>query len=224
MTITCLLLGIHSNLIIPKNPFMMWFQVQNRSGEWIYATPIPGTFVCNIGDMLKVYLLFFFADCFNNQQLTCYCSWSRFGRMEFINPRFIELSTTRLVTAYPLHSSTRYYKSLACSHVNLLLLLIFFSETNGTVKLWCCHRACSVLPGENWRCCEVWKGGVRGAFGKESPDKLRHVNFLGADAVGIMLLKYWICDISSIKHVCPFVSFQWFYKCLIQPYLLCTTV
>ncbi|CAL4966752.1 unnamed protein product [Urochloa decumbens] len=30
-------------------------EVQNRSGEWIYATPIPGTFVCNIGDMLKVW-------------------------------------------------------------------------------------------------------------------------------------------------------------------------
>ncbi|CAD6335691.1 unnamed protein product [Miscanthus lutarioriparius] len=30
-------------------------EVQNRAGEWIYATPIPGTFVCNIGDMLKVW-------------------------------------------------------------------------------------------------------------------------------------------------------------------------
>lgn len=29
-------------------------QVRNRSGEWISAPPIPGTFVCNIGDMLKV--------------------------------------------------------------------------------------------------------------------------------------------------------------------------
>ncbi|RWR81417.1 putative 2-oxoglutarate-dependent dioxygenase [Cinnamomum micranthum f. kanehirae] len=29
-------------------------QVRNRSGEWIWANPIPGTFVCNIGDMLKV--------------------------------------------------------------------------------------------------------------------------------------------------------------------------
>ncbi|KAL5987253.1 hypothetical protein ACLOJK_038415 [Asimina triloba] len=28
-------------------------QVRNRSGEWIWAVPIPGTFVCNIGDMLK---------------------------------------------------------------------------------------------------------------------------------------------------------------------------
>lgn len=31
-------------------------QVRNRSGEWIWANPIPGTFVCNIGDMLKVSL------------------------------------------------------------------------------------------------------------------------------------------------------------------------
>ncbi|XP_073010639.1 homoarginine-6-hydroxylase 2-ODD-233-like isoform X1 [Typha latifolia] len=30
-------------------------EVRNRSGEWIYAVPIPGTFVCNIGDMLKVW-------------------------------------------------------------------------------------------------------------------------------------------------------------------------
>ncbi|XVE82833.1 hypothetical protein DITRI_Ditri16bG0037400 [Diplodiscus trichospermus] len=29
-------------------------QVRNQSGEWISAPPIPGTFVCNIGDMLKI--------------------------------------------------------------------------------------------------------------------------------------------------------------------------
>lgn len=29
-------------------------QVRNHSGEWIWAPPIPGTFVCNIGDMLKI--------------------------------------------------------------------------------------------------------------------------------------------------------------------------
>jgi hypothetical protein len=29
-------------------------KVRNLSGEWISAPPIPGTFVCNIGDMLKV--------------------------------------------------------------------------------------------------------------------------------------------------------------------------
>ncbi|XP_023763150.1 probable 2-oxoglutarate-dependent dioxygenase At3g50210 isoform X2 [Lactuca sativa] len=29
-------------------------QVRNVSGEWISAVPIPGTFVCNIGDMLKI--------------------------------------------------------------------------------------------------------------------------------------------------------------------------
>ncbi|OMO56612.1 Oxoglutarate/iron-dependent dioxygenase [Corchorus capsularis] len=28
-------------------------QVRNLSGEWLSAPPIPGTFVCNIGDMLK---------------------------------------------------------------------------------------------------------------------------------------------------------------------------
>ncbi|PON67186.1 hypothetical protein TorRG33x02_265540, partial [Trema orientale] len=30
-------------------------QVRNLSGEWISAPPVPGTFVCNIGDMLKIY-------------------------------------------------------------------------------------------------------------------------------------------------------------------------
>ncbi|XP_073274465.1 homoarginine-6-hydroxylase 2-ODD-C23 isoform X2 [Primulina huaijiensis] len=29
-------------------------QVRNSEGEWISAMPIPGTFVCNIGDMLKI--------------------------------------------------------------------------------------------------------------------------------------------------------------------------
>ncbi|KZV40583.1 putative 2-oxoglutarate-dependent dioxygenase, partial [Dorcoceras hygrometricum] len=29
-------------------------QVRNSEGEWISAIPIPGTFVCNIGDMLKI--------------------------------------------------------------------------------------------------------------------------------------------------------------------------
>ncbi|KAK4488405.1 hypothetical protein RD792_004168 [Penstemon davidsonii] len=28
--------------------------VRNNNGEWISAVPIPGTFVCNIGDMLKI--------------------------------------------------------------------------------------------------------------------------------------------------------------------------
>ena len=30
-------------------------QVKNARGEWILAAPIPGTFVCNIGDMMRVY-------------------------------------------------------------------------------------------------------------------------------------------------------------------------
>ena len=30
-------------------------QVKNARGEWISAAPIPGTFVCNIGDMMRVY-------------------------------------------------------------------------------------------------------------------------------------------------------------------------
>ncbi|KAK8331867.1 hypothetical protein V6Z12_A10G103000 [Gossypium hirsutum] len=30
------------------------YAVRNQAGEWISAPPIPGTFVCNIGDMLKI--------------------------------------------------------------------------------------------------------------------------------------------------------------------------
>lgn len=29
-------------------------EVRNQSGEWISAPPFPGTFVCNIGDMLQI--------------------------------------------------------------------------------------------------------------------------------------------------------------------------
>ncbi|KAL0343724.1 UNVERIFIED_CONTAM: putative 2-oxoglutarate-dependent dioxygenase [Sesamum angustifolium] len=29
-------------------------KVRNSNGEWISAIPVPGTFVCNIGDMLKI--------------------------------------------------------------------------------------------------------------------------------------------------------------------------
>eukprot|EP01026_Neomeris_dumetosa_P083662 TRINITY_DN9742_c0_g1_i3.p1 TRINITY_DN9742_c0_g1~~TRINITY_DN9742_c0_g1_i3.p1 ORF type:complete len:341 (-),score=21.86 TRINITY_DN9742_c0_g1_i3:67-1089(-) len=30
-------------------------QVQNTNGEWINADPIPGAFVCNIGDMMRIW-------------------------------------------------------------------------------------------------------------------------------------------------------------------------
>ena len=30
-------------------------QVKTARGEWITAAPVPGTFVCNVGDMLRVY-------------------------------------------------------------------------------------------------------------------------------------------------------------------------
>ena len=33
---------------------MKLLKVRNLSGEWISAPPVPETFVCNIGDMLKV--------------------------------------------------------------------------------------------------------------------------------------------------------------------------
>jgi hypothetical protein len=30
-------------------------QVKNAAGQWVAADPIPGTLVCNIGDMLRVW-------------------------------------------------------------------------------------------------------------------------------------------------------------------------
>ncbi|KAK4393269.1 putative 2-oxoglutarate-dependent dioxygenase [Sesamum angolense] len=36
-------------------PFLTFsYYVRNSNGEWISAIPVPGTFVCNIGDMLKI--------------------------------------------------------------------------------------------------------------------------------------------------------------------------
>jgi isopenicillin N synthase-like dioxygenase len=31
-------------------------QVKNSAGQWVDAAPLPGTFVCNIGDMFEVKL------------------------------------------------------------------------------------------------------------------------------------------------------------------------
>ncbi|KAF4377607.1 hypothetical protein G4B88_006887 [Cannabis sativa] len=54
--------GAHTDYVISQNNLTLClasnrkrFQVRNRSGEWISAPPVPGTFVCNIGDMLKIY-------------------------------------------------------------------------------------------------------------------------------------------------------------------------
>lgn len=30
-------------------------KVKNAAGQWVAADPIPGTLVCNIGDMLRVW-------------------------------------------------------------------------------------------------------------------------------------------------------------------------
>ncbi|KAJ8567289.1 hypothetical protein K7X08_019497 [Anisodus acutangulus] len=40
--------------LLNQDDDILALQVRNKSGEWISAPPIPGTFVCNIGDMLKI--------------------------------------------------------------------------------------------------------------------------------------------------------------------------
>mmetsp|Transcript_4716 Transcript_4716/g.6355 ORF Transcript_4716/g.6355 Transcript_4716/m.6355 type:complete len:359 (+) Transcript_4716:95-1171(+) len=41
--------------MVNQDPDVAALQVKNTQGEWISASPIPNTFVCNIGDMLKVW-------------------------------------------------------------------------------------------------------------------------------------------------------------------------
>ncbi|CAM8934352.1 hypothetical protein QQ045_012541 [Rhodiola kirilowii] len=40
--------------LVNQDDHITALQVRNKSGEWIWAPPIPGAFVCNIGDMLKI--------------------------------------------------------------------------------------------------------------------------------------------------------------------------
>ncbi|CAL5326214.1 unnamed protein product [Camellia sinensis] len=40
--------------LVNQNADITALEVRNQSGEWISTPPVPGTFVCNIGDMLKV--------------------------------------------------------------------------------------------------------------------------------------------------------------------------
>ncbi|XVF59369.1 hypothetical protein PTKIN_Ptkin07bG0270200 [Pterospermum kingtungense] len=51
--------GMHTDYglltLINQDDDITALEVRNLSGEWIPATPIPGTFVCNIGDMLKIW-------------------------------------------------------------------------------------------------------------------------------------------------------------------------
>ena len=40
--------------LVNQEPHVAALQVKNAAGQWITAHPIPGAFVCNIGDMLRV--------------------------------------------------------------------------------------------------------------------------------------------------------------------------
>jgi isopenicillin N synthase-like dioxygenase len=46
--------GFNEVIDVHKLP-VLGLQVKNARGEWITAKPIPGSIVCNIGDMLKVF-------------------------------------------------------------------------------------------------------------------------------------------------------------------------
>ncbi|XP_073309989.1 homoarginine-6-hydroxylase 2-ODD-C23-like [Primulina huaijiensis] len=44
--------------LVNQDEYITALQARKSEGEWISATPIPGTFVFNIGDMLKVHAYF----------------------------------------------------------------------------------------------------------------------------------------------------------------------
>ncbi|EFJ16739.1 hypothetical protein SELMODRAFT_421528 [Selaginella moellendorffii] len=41
--------------LVNQDPEIPALQVKNCSGKWLWADPVPGTFVVNIGDMLKIW-------------------------------------------------------------------------------------------------------------------------------------------------------------------------
>eukprot|EP00882_Tetradesmus_deserticola_P004245 GHRQ01004484.1.p1 GENE.GHRQ01004484.1~~GHRQ01004484.1.p1 ORF type:complete len:303 (+),score=107.64 GHRQ01004484.1:1619-2527(+) len=40
--------------LVNQDPHVTALQVKNAAGQWVDAPPLPGTFVCNIGDMFQV--------------------------------------------------------------------------------------------------------------------------------------------------------------------------
>ncbi|XP_016438061.2 homoarginine-6-hydroxylase 2-ODD-C23.1-like [Nicotiana tabacum] len=54
-TIGC---GAHTDYglltLLNQDDDILALEVKNKSGEWIPASPIKGTFICNVGDMLKI--------------------------------------------------------------------------------------------------------------------------------------------------------------------------
>lgn len=41
--------------IVSQDPGIAALQVRDAAGRWMTAAPRPGTFVCNIGDMLRIW-------------------------------------------------------------------------------------------------------------------------------------------------------------------------
>ena len=108
----------------------MQFQVQNCSGEWIYATPIPGTFVCNIGDMLKVFFLLLFACSFISDCFTAIGAYMLWFLVQVWSNGIYQPTLHRVVNNSPRYrvSVAFFYEVLAISfsrapHVNLLPFL-----------------------------------------------------------------------------------------------------
>ena len=74
--------------------------MRNLGGDWISAIPIPGSFVCNIGDMLKVLVL-----------PNCYLSflnitfWEPFGEsyMQILSNGLYESTLHRVINNSPLY-------------------------------------------------------------------------------------------------------------------------
>ncbi|KAM2096468.1 hypothetical protein ACFX1X_019027 [Malus domestica] len=51
--LNCCITGLLT--LVSQDDDITALQVRNLSDEWISAPPVLGTFVCNIGDMLKIY-------------------------------------------------------------------------------------------------------------------------------------------------------------------------
>ena len=110
--------------------FELLKKVRNLGGDWISAIPIPGSFVCNIGDMLKVLVL-----------PNCYLSflnitfWEPFGEsyMQILSNGVYESTLHRVINNSPLYR----------------VCVAFFYEVANLSSTLVCFP--SVTPHWNWK-------------------------------------------------------------------------